>query len=153
MLSHVPLFATTRLLCPFSRQEYWSGLHFLLQGIFPAQGSNLSLLHWQADSLPPCYLGRRNHHIVQTKFVFEPELAVPSLHPRGGGCPPRAGRGQGRCEGRAHLSSSGKRSPELGRQGKASPGGGRCLAKRGVEKYSLLTALADPRPRPLVCLQ
>ena len=29
--------------------------HFLLQGIFPTQGSNpclLSLLHWQADSLP-----------------------------------------------------------------------------------------------------
>ena len=35
----------------FSRQEYWSG-HFLLQGIFPIQGSNLSLLHllhWQVD--------------------------------------------------------------------------------------------------------
>ena len=39
----------------FSRQEYWSGCHALLQGIFPTQGSNLSLsclLHWQADSLP-----------------------------------------------------------------------------------------------------
>ena len=33
----------------FSRQEYWSGLHALLQGVFPTQGSNLSLLcllHW-----------------------------------------------------------------------------------------------------------
>ena len=31
----------------FSRQECWSGLgcHFLLQGIFPTQGSNLGLLH------------------------------------------------------------------------------------------------------------
>ena len=29
----------------FSRQEYWSGLPFLLQGIFPTQGSNLFLLH------------------------------------------------------------------------------------------------------------
>ena len=31
------------------------GCHFLLQGIFPTQGSNLhllGLLHWQADSLP-----------------------------------------------------------------------------------------------------
>ena len=31
-----------------SRQEYWSGLpccHFLLQGIFPTQGSNLGPLH------------------------------------------------------------------------------------------------------------
>ena len=39
----------------FSRQEYWSGLHGLLQGIFLTQGSNpclLCLLHWQAGSLP-----------------------------------------------------------------------------------------------------
>ena len=28
----------------FSRQEYWSGCHFLLQGIFPAQGLNLSIV-------------------------------------------------------------------------------------------------------------
>ena len=29
----------------FPRQEYWSGLHVLLQGTFPFQGSNLGLLH------------------------------------------------------------------------------------------------------------
>ena len=28
------------------------GCHFLLQGIFPTQGLNLHLLHWQVDSLP-----------------------------------------------------------------------------------------------------
>ena len=28
------------------------GCHFLLQGIFPTQGSNPCLLHWQVDSLP-----------------------------------------------------------------------------------------------------
>ena len=28
------------------------GCYFLLQGIFLTQGSNLSLLHWQVDSLP-----------------------------------------------------------------------------------------------------
>ena len=36
------------------------GCHFLLQGIFPTQGSNLHLLrllHWQADPLPLCLLG------------------------------------------------------------------------------------------------
>ena len=36
------------------------GCHFLLQGIFPTQGSNLclwSLLQWQADSLPLSHLG------------------------------------------------------------------------------------------------
>ena len=33
--------------CPwgFSRQEYWSGCHALLQGIFPTQGWNPGLLH------------------------------------------------------------------------------------------------------------
>ena len=29
----------------FPRREYWSGLHSLLQGIFPTQGSNLGLRH------------------------------------------------------------------------------------------------------------
>ena len=32
------------------------GCHFLLQGIFQTQGSNLHLLHWQADSLPLSHL-------------------------------------------------------------------------------------------------
>ena len=36
----------------FSRQEHCSGLPCPpLQGIFPTQGSNLHLLHWQVDSL------------------------------------------------------------------------------------------------------
>ena len=34
------------------------GCHFLLQRIFLTQGSNLHLLRWQADSLPPSHLGR-----------------------------------------------------------------------------------------------
>ena len=33
------------------------GFHFLLQGIFLTQGSNLCLLHWQVDSLPLSYQG------------------------------------------------------------------------------------------------
>ena len=40
----------------FSRQEYWSGLPCLPQGIFLTQGSNshlLRLLHWQADFFTP----------------------------------------------------------------------------------------------------
>ena len=32
------------------------GNHFLLQGIFLTQGSNLCLLHWQAGSLPLSHL-------------------------------------------------------------------------------------------------
>ena len=61
-LSHVCLFATpwtvafqAALSMEFSRQEYWSGFHVLLQGIFQIQGSNphlLLLLLWQAGSLP-----------------------------------------------------------------------------------------------------
>ena len=29
----------------FTREEYWNGLHSLLQGIFLTQGSNLDFLH------------------------------------------------------------------------------------------------------------
>ena len=53
--SHIQLFTTLwtvahQALLPmgFSRQEYWSGSHALLQGIFPTQGPNLRhlrLLH------------------------------------------------------------------------------------------------------------
>ena len=41
------------LLCPwdFLGKNTGVGCHFLLQGIFPTQGLNLSLLHWQMDSL------------------------------------------------------------------------------------------------------
>ena len=45
----------TPLSLEFSRPEYWSGCHALLQGIFPSQGSNphlLCLLHLQGGSLP-----------------------------------------------------------------------------------------------------
>ena len=41
----------------FPRQEYWSGLLFPSPGIFPIQGSNLQLLHWQMGSLPPSHQG------------------------------------------------------------------------------------------------
>ena len=41
----------------FSRQDYWSGCHFLLQEIFLTQGLNLCFLHWQVDSLPLSHQG------------------------------------------------------------------------------------------------
>ena len=51
LLSRVGLFVSSRtvahqdpLSMGFSRQEYWSGCHALLQGIFPTQGSNLHLM-------------------------------------------------------------------------------------------------------------
>ena len=47
------------LLCPwdFPGKNTGAGCHLLLQGIFPTQGSNPGLLHWQADSLPLSHLG------------------------------------------------------------------------------------------------
>ena len=54
-----------RLLCPwdFPGKNTGVGCHFLLQEIVPTQGSNLHLLHWQADSLP------LNHQGSQTWVV------------------------------------------------------------------------------------
>ena len=52
-----------RLLCSWNLPGKNTGVHcqFLLQEIFPAQGSNpplMRLLHWQADSLPLSHLER-----------------------------------------------------------------------------------------------
>ena len=58
------------------------GCHFILQGIFPTQGSNSHFLHWQADSLPlsqegnPSRVSYRGHirlaNLVgfSTKMIF-----------------------------------------------------------------------------------
>ena len=63
-LSHVRLFATpgtVGLLCPWDSpgKNTGVGCHFLLQRIFPTQGSNPCLLRWQVDSLPLCHQGNR----------------------------------------------------------------------------------------------
>ena len=54
----------------FSRQEYWSGCHSILQGIFPTQGSNprlLCLLHFWQILYPLSHLGSpRNRLSVQS---------------------------------------------------------------------------------------
>ena len=47
----------TALSVGFSRQEYWSGLPHLLQGIFPTQGSNTHLLHPRWILYPLSFLG------------------------------------------------------------------------------------------------
>ena len=49
----------SRLLCSwdFPGKNTGVGCHFLLQGIFPTQGSNPQPLHWQVDSLPLSHLG------------------------------------------------------------------------------------------------
>ena len=46
------------------------GCHFLLQGIFPTQGLNPHLLHWQADSLPLSHLGSPFGLFIIDKKIF-----------------------------------------------------------------------------------
>ena len=56
--------------CDFPGRNTGGSCHFLLQGIFPTQGSNTHLLHWQTDSLPlHCLVCLQNSN----------SLAIPSL--------------------------------------------------------------------------
>ena len=64
VLSQVWLFATLctvalQILCPWDSpgKNTGVGCHFLLQRIFPTQGLNPGLLHWQAGSLPLSHQG------------------------------------------------------------------------------------------------
>ena len=79
----------------FPRQEYWSGLLFLLQGIFLTQGSNPSLFHWQANSLPlshqgspfPIFRKTFNHTSITSNFsplLNTSLLSLPYHQPPGG---------------------------------------------------------------------
>ena len=91
MLSHVPLFVTSRtvarqvpLSMGFSRQEHWSGLHSLLHEIFPTQGSNLGLLHCRRilyqlshQGSPPFLLGY--YKILRTVPCATQEVLVGCL--------------------------------------------------------------------------
>ena len=85
-LSHVRLSVTpwtvayqAPLSMGFSRQEYWNGLPFLLQGIFPTQGLNphlLCLLHWHAGSLPLAPPGKLKPFMVKC-YSFQTDSSVP----------------------------------------------------------------------------
>ena len=76
-ISHVQLFVTpwavahpAPLSIGFPRQEeYQNGFHFILQGIFLAQGLNLHLLYCQADALQ---LGKPRY-----PFTFLSPRAIP----------------------------------------------------------------------------
>ena len=74
-LSHVRLFVTPWIVAcqallsmGFSGKKTGVGCHFLLQGIFLDQGSDLCLLHCQADSLPPSHLGSPMFIVVVDDF-------------------------------------------------------------------------------------
>ena len=95
-LSHVCLFGTlwtTAPLAPlsigFPRQEYWSGLQFLLQRIFLTQGSNLHLLHCKRILYLLSHLGNpkecqrgREFYVINTKRDSE---SIPWAESKGSG--------------------------------------------------------------------
>ena len=54
------------LLWDFPGEDTGLGCYLLLQGVFPIQGLNLSLLHWQADSSPLSHQGRPNDTMFYT---------------------------------------------------------------------------------------
>ena len=60
-------------ICPqnFPGKNTGVGCHFLLQGIFPTQGSNLQLLQWQADALPLSHLGSPFQKMIQFNFYVK----------------------------------------------------------------------------------
>ena len=71
----------TRLLYPwdFPGKNTAVGCHFLLQGIFPTQGSNLChlhLLHWQVGSLPP---GKPLLFLILKKKISEDSVFFPKF--------------------------------------------------------------------------
>ena len=60
-----PTLQPTRLLYPWDFPGKNTGVccHFLLQGIFPNQGSNLHLLPWQVGSLPLSHQGSPGNNL------------------------------------------------------------------------------------------
>ena len=65
-------------LCPWDSpgKNTGVGCHFLLQGIFPTQRLNLSVLYWQTDYLPLIITA----HQIKTQFSPEPVPPTGSLH-------------------------------------------------------------------------
>ena len=76
-------FATPAwLLCPwdFAGKNTGVGQHFLFQGIFPSQGLNPNLLHWQVGSLPLNHLGSPISKVVVLKFLVSGFLYTPKIY-------------------------------------------------------------------------
>ena len=58
----------------FSKKEHWSGLPFPPARIFLTQGSNLCLLHWQADSLPLSHHRSPYAKALSSNIAFEDRI-------------------------------------------------------------------------------
>ena len=74
---------STRLLClwNFLGKDTIVDCHFLLQGIFPTQGANVCLLHWQVDSLLLSHHQSHIYTLVQllshVQLFLTPRTAIP----------------------------------------------------------------------------
>ena len=64
---------STRLLCPwgFSSQEYWSGSHFLLQGIFLTWGSNPGLQHCRQIPYHLSHEGSPHIYYIEYTMIYK----------------------------------------------------------------------------------
>ena len=76
--------------CPwdFSGKNTEVGCHFLLQGIFLTQGSDLCLLHWQVNSLPLSLLGSPSDALLMARMRIsllpqrlDPQNTIAPSHP------------------------------------------------------------------------
>ena len=75
-----------RLPCPWGSpgKDAGVGCRFLFQGLFPTQGSNLSLLHllhWQAGSLPLAPAGKPTFKCSQLQPNWSTSQCPSSCHP------------------------------------------------------------------------
>ena len=88
----------------FPRQESWSGLRFLLQGIFQTQGLNWCLLHWQVGST----MEPLRKPVPKTNWlIYSRNLFLVVLEPGKSKTKVLAWLGQGRCH--FFVSSHSKR--------------------------------------------
>ena len=86
VLSHsncVQLFATLWVVAPtaslpmgFSRQEYWMGCHFLLQGIFPTQGPSPHPVMF-----PDCRWVLYNYHHLGSPAICKIKSSIRKIMP------------------------------------------------------------------------
>ena len=85
MLSHVWLSVVRQAPLSMDSPGKNTGVvcHFLLQGIFPTQGSDLHLLHWQAESLPLRLLWSPQKALYWVIFVISllPQKTLKNISP------------------------------------------------------------------------
>ena len=76
-----PVVHQSPLSMGFSRQEDWSGCHFLLQRIFSSQGSNLGLLHFRQVLTLCQLLSQASNCFIVSKTLWSCQLKIGAFHP------------------------------------------------------------------------